>query len=232
MSMESHEYKKGQGQRRGGVIRGISAWTLDRLGRNNKEDRRKVTEQDIFNRRWLLMQQEQLEGKERCGYCPVGQAALEQSANSYDAPYRSFGFYNLIPAYRDKEATIIYLHGSARAMLLFDKINYGFMGPSEVFDCVGSDLLAILDGSISEIPTDLLVLSGNYLVGSNELRDCSAALSCCRDLECVNNHSLVQYQGRLIREHVERIGRGNFAAFSHAWNALRCRIPSGSMAVS
>ncbi len=92
--------------------------------------------------------------------------------------------------------------------------------PSDMLLAVSKDAMDILDAAVSEIPSDLLVVSQGTMPDF-DLTDLDEALSYAAAVEGDESfHSLARYHARLMREHLSEAGRTHLIAFRQAMAAV------------
>jgi len=162
-----------------------------------------------------LARENQINCRQMGAYFPIPDELLEASDAAFEGDYKSTAFARLIPTFHKLISPIAYLHSSAKAVFLFD-LEYRRVSPSEAFEAVSRSFFEIIDASIDDISTDLLILSVGGTGGGFDF-DFLAEVS----ENDVSRHSLVRYHARLLREHLSNGGRGRLTAFRRAITAIK-----------
>ncbi|SEO07947.1 hypothetical protein SAMN05444123_101199 [Rhodopseudomonas pseudopalustris] len=161
---------------------------------------------------------QQTASRQTGAYIPVPERWIAESDAAFERQYRSSAFERLIPAHQQQIAPIIFLHSSAKAMLLAHFEGNGPASPSVLFESLSRCFFESVDATIDDICTDLVVLADNDPSDLEDPNLLSNASLVENDEGC---HSLQRYHARLLRQHLSGRGRSGLVAFRQALTALR-----------
>ena len=179
---------------------------------------------DDFLRQFNRAKKDQMQGRKMGEFSPVSEAIILKSNQLFDTDCRSLMLQIRLDAARSYAVPIIQLHASARASFLFECENpYSHIGPSEVFNNVSETLLELLDITVADTPTDILILCPFGMVWRHQ--DSQTVEAVLKEVdECESNehyHSLVRYEARLLRSHFSKLDKVGFLIFRRSLLLLR-----------